>query len=310
MKRYWGDIMNEYYEMFKNNFPYIVREDNTALEIINDSSNKIIERRNDDNTLIGLSIINKNSIYMLCVDKKYRNQGIGSKLLEESEKYILDSGYDTASVGVGDTYLMPGVPMATKAYEEELQKDKIYENIDNSAYNFFKKRGYYHSWDDANCFDMRSDFNSVDFPKESVGDTIDGILYRWATISDLDKIVKCSDDAHIKFTKYYKDESLYEENSKRRVLVAIDKDIICGALIVATDEAEKKGFGSVGCTIVMHAYRGRHIGVNLVVLGNKALKEQGIKEGYLGYTYSGLDKMYGYAGYKICIYYFMANKKL
>jgi len=48
----------------------------------------------------------------------------------------------------------------------------------------------------------------------------------------------------------------------------------------------------------------------MVVLGNKALKEQGIKEGYLGYTYSGLDKMYGYAGYKICIYYNMAKKEL
>lgn len=35
-----------------------------------------------------------------------------------------------------------------------------------------------------------------------------------------------------------------------------------------------------------------------------------LKEAYLGYTYSGLDHMYGYAGYKICVYYNMAFKRL
>lgn len=31
---------------------------------------------------------------------------------------------------------------------------------------------------------------------------------------------------------------------------------------------------------------------------------------FLGYTYSGLDRLYGRAGYRICVYYFMAKKNI
>ena len=92
-------------------------------------------------------------------------------------------------------------------------------------------------------------------------------------------------------------------------MIATCNDEVCGTLIISI-ETEAKGLGSVGCTTVTHNYRGKHIGVNMVVLGTKYLKSLGIKKGYLGYTYSGLDKMYGYAGYKICIYYAMAQKQL
>ena len=127
---------------------------------------------------------------MLCVDKEYRNRGIGNKLLDDSENYILEKGYDKVSIGVGDNYLMPGIPMATKPYDEQLKEDKIYDDVNNDAYNFFSKRGYSHSWEDANCFDMRADLDAVKFPSESIGDTIDGITYRFATISDIPKITK------------------------------------------------------------------------------------------------------------------------
>ena len=75
-------------------------------------------------------------------------------------------------------------------------------------------------------------------------------------------------------------------------------------------EAEEKGLGSIGCTVVKRSFQGRHIAVNLVILGTKYLKEAGMKEAYLGYTYTGLDRLYGYAGYKICVYYMMAKKNL
>lgn len=48
----------------------------------------------------------------------------------------------------------------------------------------------------------------------------------------------------------------------------------------------------------------------MVTLGTKYLKESGMKEAYLSYTYSRLDHMYGYAGYKIFVYFMMAKKKL
>jgi len=38
--------------------------------------------------------------------------------------------------------------------------------------------------------------------------------------------------------------------------------------------------------------------------------DERMEEAYIGYTYTGLDHMYGYAGYKICIYYMMAEKEI
>ena len=301
--------MNKYYEMFRKNFPFIVRDEREALGIINNPENKIIEVTDNSGNLIGVSIIHKNTILMLCVDKEYRNKGIGNKLLNDSENYILGKGYDKVNIGVGDNYLMPGIPMATKPYDEELKEDRIYDGVNDESYNSFAKRGYAHSWEDANCFDMRADLDSVEFPSESIGDTIEGITYRFATVNDIPKIIECTDDAEQSFSKYYKNEKLYSEDSNQKVLIATSNDVVCGTLIISI-ETEAKGLGSVGCTTVSHNYRGKHIGVNMVVLGTKYLKSLGLKKGYLGYTYSGLDKMYGYAGYKICIYYAMAQKKL
>ncbi|MBE6150132.1 MAG: GNAT family N-acetyltransferase [Firmicutes bacterium] len=298
------------YEMFRKNFPFIIRENNTALNLLSDPNNKVIEKKDEKGELIGVSVINKNTIYMLCVNEQYRNKGIGTQLLNESENYILSKGYDTVILGVGDSYLMPGIPMRSKPYNEVLNDDKIYDNVSDEANKFFTKNGYTHSWEECNCFDMRSDYSKVDFPNWSIGDTIDGIQYRWATKEDIPSIIECTDDAHQKFSKYYKDESIYSFDGEKRVLIALDKNEVCGTLMVCTDEAKEKGIGSVGCTTVKTDHQGRHIGVNMVILGNKVLKDEGIKEGYLGYTYSGLDKMYGYAGYKICIYYNMAQKQL
>ena len=125
------------------------------------------------------------------------------------------------------------------------------------------------------------------------------------------KLSSCVTISHSEksFSKYYNNEKLYSSDSKQKVLIATCNDEVCGTLIICI-ETEAKGLGSVGCTAVSHKYRGKHIGVNMVVLGTKYLKSLGLKKGYLGYTYSGLDKMYGYAGYKICIYYAMAQKQL
>lgn len=93
-----------------------------------------------------------------------------------------------------------------------------------------------------------------------------------------------SDDAYEDFTQWYKDENLYNENNNQKVLIAVYNNEIIGTLIVSV-EAEGKMLGSVGCTTVKHGYRGRHVAVNLVTLGTKYLKDIGMEEGYLGYTY-------------------------
>lgn len=299
-------MQNQILELFKRSFPFIIRDDKTVLNILSNESNKIITKTDMQNNLIAVSVVNNNTILLLCVDKEYRNQGIGTQLLKESEALIKNIGYNEVIIGAGFDYIMPGVPTSKRYYESV--NESLYHSVDNIAGDFFTKRGYEHSWD-FNCFDMR--FELKDFCKEehSIGDTIEGISYRWATIADTTAIYDCTDDAFKEFTQWYKDESLYSNNNSHRALIATACDEVAGTLIVGIDD-EVSGLGSVGCTAVRPKYRGKHIAVNLVTLGTKYLRDIGMKEAYLSYTYSGLDKLYGYAGYRISVYYMMGRKKL
>ena len=75
-------------------------------------------------------------------------------------------------------------------------------------------------------------------------------------------------------------------------------------------ETEGCGLGSVGCTAVHESWQGRKIATDLVIRGTHTLRDCGMESAYLGYTYTGLDKLYGTAGYRICCYYMMAKKSL
>lgn len=299
-------MISELFDIYIRNFPFIVRDEETVLGILKNRDNRVIEKRNDQKELIGVSVINRNTIILLCVDEEYRNRGLGTELLAESELIVKNNGYEEINVGDGFDYLMPGVPTSKRYYEAE--NENLYENISETASDFFEKRGYEHSWD-CNCFDMRFLLKDFSNEKHSVGDIIDGISYRWAETTDMEEICKCTDDACEEFTQWYRNEELYKEDSGQKVLIAADNNEVVGTLIVDT-EAEGQGLGSIGCTTVKRKYQGRHIAVNLVVLGTKYLRDMGLKEAYLSYTYSGLDHLYGYAGYKICIYYMMAKKGL
>lgn len=296
----------ELFELYQRNFPFIVRDKETVLRILNHEGNIILEQRDGQQRLIGASVINQNTILFLCVDMEYRNKGIGGRLLEMSENEVKNNGYNKISVGAGFDYLMPGVPTA-KRYFGAVNED-LYQGLDTAASDFFEKRGYVHS-SDCNCFDMR--FPLKEFRKDghSAGDTVDGITYRWAIPGEMDAVCACTDDAYPEFTQYYQNKGLYDGNGGCRVLIAILGGRVTGALIVGVEDADKH-LGSIGCTAVRHDYRGKHIAVNLVTAGTKYLKEIGLEEAYLSYTYSGLDYLYGFAGYKICIYYMMAEKGL
>lgn len=103
--------------------------------------------------------------------------------------------------------------------------------------------------------------------------------------------------------------SIIEERNENRELIAADKNEVCGTLIVSR-ETEAEDVGSVGCTTTKTSRRHQGIATNLVKIGTKYLKDSGLKTGYLGYTYTGLDKLYGASGYQITNRYMMAVKRL
>ncbi len=280
----------ELYEMYKRNFPNNIRNVQTEKDILFNPNNHLIIRKNNYNKLCAISLINENTIILLCVDKEYRNQGLGSSLLDESESYILDKGYDKLNIGAGYDYLMPGIPITNK-------------NI-----TFFEKRGYYHGWGKDECFDMDMSLKDINY-NMNVDDSIKGIIYRFATIEDLKEINNCVSDAEPSFVEYYNNKHLYEADNDQKVLIADKDKEICGTLIVSI-ETEAPNTGSVGCTTTKTKYRHQGIATNLVKIGTKYLQNIGLKYGHLGYTYTGLDKMYGSAGYHVTQKYMMAEKQL
>lgn len=299
-------MVQELFEIYERNFPFIVRAKEIVLQILHNEKNIMIEYRDEQNKLIGVSLINQNTILLLCVDTKHRNKGIGTKLLEKSENIIKNNGYNKIIIGAGFDYIMPGVPTNKRYFDAE--SEDLYSGIDETASNFFTKRGYVHSWN-CNCFDMRLPLNQFKRDMYSIDGFIDGITYRWATLNDLDRICACTNNAYQEFTEFYRCEKLYVANNNTKVLIAVFHGEVVGTLIVKLED-DGKHLGSVGCTTVKRAYQGKHIAVNLVIIGTKYLKDIGVEEAYLGYTYTGLDHMYGYAGYKIFIYYMMAAKVL
>lgn len=297
---------NELFEIYERNFPFIIRAKETVLHILNNADNIIIEQRDEHNALIGASVINQNTILLLCVDKQHRNKGIGSRLLEASEENIKSKGYDRIVIGEGFDYITPGVPTSRHYFKTE--NVDLDSNIDDTAAIFFEKRGYAHL---RNCdfFDMKFDLSEFNNEEHNVGDIIDGITYKWAVLDELSGICACTDDAFREFTQFYQWEKLYDSDNDSRVLIAVMNGEVVGTLIVGIEDSEKN-IGSIGCTTVRTAYNGQYIAVNLATIGTRYLRDIGMKEAFLSYTYSGLDHLYGYAGYKICIYYMMAEKSI
>lgn len=302
--------MNEIIKIFRKEFPYINRENKALEKILSNKENHFLERRDNNNKLIAISVVNKNTILFFYVDKNHRCKGIGTDLLLESERLIKNNGYNDVVIGAGFDYIMPGVPTSKKYYNSV--NENLSKQVNEKASNFFEKRGYLHDWD-CNCFDMKmklSDFNKFE---NSINDSIKNITYRWATLSDLDQIIDCADDAcqyqDTKFSKYYRNEELYKKTNNQRVLVAEKENNIVGCIIISL-ETEAKDLGNVGCTCVRFSETHKKIGTNMVILGTRHLHDVGLKNASLGYTYSGLDKMYGSAGYKISCYYMMAKKEL
>lgn len=299
-------MSQEVYELYKRNFPFIVRDRETVMRILGNEGNTIIERRDARNKLIGVSVVNANTVLLLCVDAEHRNKGVGTDLLKQSERIITEHGYHKVTVGVGFDYIMPGVPTSVNRFPAE--NVNLYPEVDRTAENFFAARGYVHN-QSCDYFDMRFPLSRFHHGGQKAGDTIDGITYRWAVPADVEGICECTQDAFSEFTEYYRNESLYDGNPDARVLIAVSGEEVVGTLIVGVESREER-LGSVGCTTVRSSCRGKHVAVHLVTIGTGCLRDIGMEEAYLSYTYTGLDHLYGYAGYEVCVYFMMAEKNL
>jgi len=282
-------MANEIIKLFRENLPDVIRRYGAVENVLCDDNNHIINCR-DGNKLAGVSVINGGTIYLLCVDKYSQNHGIGTRLLLQSEDYIRSKGFTKANLGVGKDYIMPGVPK------------------NDGVHRFFRKHGYTHSWGDIGCIDMHQALDGFSCNDYTIGDTIKEIRYRWADASDLESTVQCIIDAEESFVCFYQDKAIYKHDSTTPVLIAEKDNNVFGAIMVNFEEGLSNNGGTLDCLVTAQKHRGKGIATTLTTLGTKHLKDIGLCNSYLCYTYTDISGMYRRIGYEVCMEYFMGEK--
>ena len=290
-------MISEYMSIFRRNLPYVVRRDASVCALFSHEGCQFLEKRGEDGALLALLCYHENVILLLCVDAPYRNLGWGSELLAHAEEKIRAGGYADVRLGAGVGYLIPGVPTHCPAFSSASETCVLPEWEDTSG--FFTKRGYRHAWD-CNCFDMAKALS----PEDAFGEDA---LIRLATPNDKAAVLGTMADAHPSFIKHYQKDALYQEGNDGRVLVFCEGNKPIGALIatVGTD-----GIGTIGCVAVLRAFRGRGAATRLVRYATAHLARREANFAFVGYTYSGVERLYGKCGYKITSYYLMGKKEL
>lgn len=217
-------------------------------------------------------------ITLLLVSNLHQRQGIGTALLNEAKKYFKENGVKTIFVGCGvGTYFWPGIP----------------NNLPIAA-SFFKKVNL--KVNETNL-DMVGNLENYRTPKE--------ILKNVASLNLQFEILKEEDRKDlIEFEKrcFPNWEKFFERSSLDKILLAKVDNQIAGSVLLIDSQGfvwskllnSPGGFGALG---VDSKYRSRGIGLALAAKATEILKERGVKNSFLGWTY--LDKWYGKLGYKV-----------
>lgn len=290
-------MFREYLAIFRRNLPYAVRRDESVLSLFSHEGCRFLEKRNEDGALAALLCYCDNVILLLCVDKAYRKRGWGSELLALAEDAIGAAGFGEVCLGTGFSYLVPGVPTHRPQFSSTREAKISPEWEDHAA--FFEKRGYRHAWT-CNCFDMAQVLRPHDWRE-------DDACVRFAESEDRDAVCAMMQKAHGAFGKHYAKEALYREEGESRVLLFCRESAPIGALILTLGE---DGVGHVGCVAVLQAVRGQGVATRLVRYATDVLARGGANFAFVGYTYSGMERLYGKCGYEISSYYFMGRKRL
>ncbi len=237
----------------------------------------------ENDKLIGYSLIHKNSVSILCVDKEFRNRGIGSMLLEQSERYISDAGYDTVILGRGMYYLLQGVPE------------------DSRIISFFEKRNYQAKWTSVNMTLPLIDFNTdnIDIPV-----CADRINFRFLREDEKSTLLDTVRDAHSGWLHIF-------ERCTDPIFIAEENNRILGFEILTPNGGRflnSGKAGGIGCVGVIRSAREKGIGRQMVAHGARWLKSRGCESVEL--LYVALIDWYRKIGFQVEQRQWMGEKSI
>lgn len=229
----------------------------------------------------GFALIKENELRLLCVDKAFRERGIGTSLVHRAEDMIRGRGFDKIYAGGFSSGLFIGIPA---------------ESID-AVCPFWEGLGYVKT---GGCAEMKrslSDFSADDYDLPVPC----GTEFRICPICpELKEAVAAVDEDWVQYFE--------------------GCEVFCGYLngeiasfcILGDDEtcliSDGRRMGSVGCVGTVPKFRKRGIGLKMVALAMEELKRRGCEGCFIHYT--NVYDWYAKLGCEVFLWEIFSEKQL
>lgn len=238
-------------------------------------------------------------ISLMLVDPKYRNKGIGTKLLGLAETEFKKNGKTLINLGKDYLNFFPGLPVDLK-----------------NSVDWFVKRGFSRSYD---TFDLIKNIKGHSLNKLSLKNK--NIEYRIASIKDKYELL-----AFIKKNwpgRWLKESIDYFENggSGEEYVIGLDNQKICAFAKIGypntninlisyslTWRNRFDALGGIGPLGVDSAYRHQNLGYDIVSFANNVLLDNNVSNIIIDWT--GLLDFYRHMEFEVFKSYYYMSKKL
>ncbi|MFA6519032.1 MAG: GNAT family N-acetyltransferase [Candidatus Shapirobacteria bacterium] len=249
----------------RNGFNFVAIENNRIVGFINGQYNG-----------------SKGQITLVMVDKNYQRKGVGMELLKVAKECLHKFGAKEVFIGCGaGDYFWPGVPT----------------NLPD-AISFFKKNGL--KVEESNL-DMAGNLENYQTPKEIMERIKDlNLVFTTLKVKEAGGLITFEKTCFPEWTKFF--ENAIREEHYENIFIVKDSEKILGSAMLLGEKGfvwskllnKAGGFGALG---VAENQRDKGIGLALAAKATEVLKDRGVKNSFLGWTY--LDKWYGKLGYKV-----------
>ncbi len=242
----------------------------------------------DGEVLAGCSVVHENCIRLLCVSPERRKIGIGTSLLNDSEKLIAENGFKQAVLGGRDSGLFIGETVPV-------------ESSENSE-TFWTRRGYV---SDDGCIEMKMPLSEFDYDGLNIPSCPAETVFGYIEKDEYNDLLRAVGEVDTDWVQYFTAESpifAARLNGKIAGFCMIDEN---------ADTVISSGSNnvcSIGCVGVVPEMRKNGIGLSMVAEAARIAKQDGCTDAFIHYTY--LDKWYGRLGFKTFLRYRFSEKEL
>ncbi len=228
-------------------------------------------------------------IQIIAVRPTHQAQGIGSALLQASERWLARRAVTIVHAGRGRHYLWQGAP--------------------GGCEGFFRRNGYVET---ETSIDMTLNLGDYGHPAGADDGLPPHVAIRAARPQDAALLpLAFQDDDLADWLGIYTDAMASGQHE--RILLATLADEIAGFVLVLTEGLTWQACfpgktGGLGCLGVRQAHRNRGIGRALAATATSQLKREGMTTSYVGWTW--LEDWYAALGYRVWRRFHMMQKRL